>query len=57
MARFFTDVSVQTIMAAELVNPFRKIKIFDITGVQGLALTLAQVPQRYRPYKGCLFVS
>lgn len=56
MARFCNEISVESITRMELINPFRKMKFFDLTGVHAHPLTLEQVPQRYRPYEGCLFV-
>ena len=57
MTRFFKEVTRETITKAELEDPFMRIKLFDLTGVHEQPLTLTQVPQKYRPYKGCLFVS
>ena len=56
-ARFFRDVSKRAIVEIECVNPFKGIKIFDLTGVDKHPLSQEQVPPAYRPYQGCLFVS
>ena len=57
MACFIKGVSREAIKDLELGNPFLRMKLFCLTGVEINPLTLEDVPQRYRPYPGCLFVS
>ena len=56
-AAFHRDVNRIIIGDIEYEDPFKKIKLFDITGVESKPLTLDRVPADYRPYEGCLFVS
>jgi len=58
MAKFFPlKVTKEAITAVEYEDPFEHMKMFGLVGVESKALTLEDVPQEYRPYKGCLFVS
>ena len=52
-----SSLSVDVVRDVELGNPFLRMKIFSLIGVEEKALTLDDVPQEYRPYPGCLFVS
>ena len=56
MAVFFKEVTRENILKVEYEDPFKTIKLFSLVGVESRALTLEDVPQQYRPYKGCLFV-
>ena len=53
---FFKEVTRENILRVEYEDPFADIKLFNLVGVESRALTLEDVPQQYRPYKGCLFV-
>ena len=57
MACFIKSVSRDTIKDLELGNPFLRMKLFPFIGVENKPLTLEDVPQHYRPYPGCIFVS
>ena len=58
MAKFFPlKVTKEAITAVEYEDPFEHMKMFGLVGVESKALTLEDVPQEYRPYQGCLFVS
>ncbi len=56
-AMFLSDVSRSAIFHIECTNPFKKIKLFDLSTVNKEPLTVEQVPLGYRSYSGCLFVS
>ena len=56
MACFIKSVSREAIKDLELGNPFLRMKLFSLAGVEASPLTLEDVPQHYRPYPGCLFV-
>ncbi len=55
-AMFLNDVSRSAIFHLECTNPFKKMKVFDLSKVNRKPLTVEQVPLGYRPYSGCLFV-
>ena len=58
MAKFFPlKVTREAITAIEFEDPFDNMRMFGLVGVESRGLTLEDVPQEYRPYKGCLFVS
>ena len=57
MACFIKDLSVEAVKDIELGNPFLRMKIFPLFGVETKPLTLEDVPQEFRPYPGCIFVS
>ena len=52
-----SSLNVDIVRDVELGNPFLRMKIFSLIGVEEKALTLEDVPQEYRPYPGCIFVS
>lgn len=56
-ATFFREVSWHAILEIEYEDPFKKIKLFNLTGSEKRPVTLKYVPAEYRPYKGCIFVS
>ena len=56
-ATFFREVSWHAILEIEDEDPFKKIKLFNLTGSENRPVTLKYVPIEYRPYKGCIFVS
>lgn len=53
---FFREVTEQSIWDIEFENPFETMKIFELIGVESRPITLEDVPQEFRPYKGCIFV-
>lgn len=55
-AAFFREVTEQSIWDVEFENPFATMKIFELLGVESRPITLEDVPQKFRPYKGCIFV-
>lgn len=55
-AMFFCEISKEAIFQLECTNPFKRVKIFNLSKVDKEPLTLEQVPPQYRPYPGCLFV-
>ena len=57
MACFFKSLSREAVKDMELGNPFLRMKLFPLFGVENKALTLEDVPQEFRPYPGCIFVS
>lgn len=57
MACFVKTLTPEAVKDIEIGNPFLRMKIFVLSGVESKALTLDDVPQFYRPYPGCLFVS
>ena len=56
-ACFFKEVSWHAILEIEYEDPFEKIKLFSLVGVEKRPITLKDVPAEYRPYEGCIFVS
>lgn len=56
-AKFYKAVSWHSILEIEYEDPFEKIKLFDLIGVEKRPITLKDVPAVYRPYEGCIFVS
>ena len=56
-AKFYKAVSWHSILEIEYEDPFEKIKLFSLTGVEKQPITLKDVPAEYRPYEGCIFVS
>jgi hypothetical protein len=56
-AKFYKAVSWHSILEIEYEDPFEKIKLFNLIGVEKRPVTLKDVPAEYRPYEGCIFVS
>ena len=56
-AKFYKEPSWHAILEIEYEDPFEKIKLFNLTGVEKRPVTLKDVPAEYRPYEGCIFVS
>ena len=56
-ALFFHEINQRNVLDVEYRDPFTDLKLFDLVGVERRALTLEDVPQEYRPYPGCIFVS
>ena len=57
MACFVKTLTRESVKDIEIGNPFLRMKIFSLTGVESKPLTLSDVPQSFRPYPGCIFVS
>ena len=57
MACFIKNPTVESVKDIELGNPFLRMKIFPLFGVESKHLTLEDVPEEFRPYPGCIFVS
>ena len=57
MACFVKTLTGEAVKDIELGNPFLRMKIFPLFGVENKPITLEDVPQEFRPYPGCIFVS
>ena len=57
MACFIKNQTVESVKDIELGNPFLRMKLFPLFGVESKHLTLEDVPEEFRPYPGCIFVS
>lgn len=57
MACFVKTLTRETVKDIEIGNPFLRMKIFSFHGVENKPLTIEDVPQSFRPYPGCIFVS
>lgn len=57
MACFIKTLTGEAVKDIELGNPFLRMKIFPLFGVENKPITLEDVPQEFRPYPGCIFVS
>ena len=57
MACFVKTLTLEAVKDIEIGNPFLRMKLFSFTGVESKPLTLDDVPQSFRPYPGCIFVS
>ena len=57
MACFVKTLTRDAVKDIEIGNPFLRMKLFPLYGVENKPITLEDVPQSFRPYPGCIFVS